>query len=125
MAEWARYADDGYEVSTAGDMRFSAMHARLQDGRTIEEAYQLDIKGYRAQGDSWRLGKGKRPLVPMTPDETWAAYKALWQRWASENPALIADLRRRAAGRPLTDQYAKTAVSQARALAEILEEVVG
>lgn len=120
MTGWARYAEDGYEVSSVGDVRFSALCARLRDGRTIEEAYQLDVKGYRLHGDSWRLGKGKRPLFPMSPEETWVAYLALWEQWAEENPALIADLRHRAAGRPLTDQYAKTAISQARALAEIL-----
>ena len=44
---WARYSPNSYEVSTKGDKRFSALNARLKDGRTIEEAYQLDVKGYR------------------------------------------------------------------------------
>lgn len=38
-----------YEVSSKGDKRFSAFYARLKDGRTIEEAYQLDVKGYRVK----------------------------------------------------------------------------
>lgn len=62
--KWARYSDNSYEVSSAGDKRFSALYAKLKDGRTIEEAYQLDIKGYRSQGNDWRLGKGKPPIVP-------------------------------------------------------------
>lgn len=64
---WARRAaeDESYEVSTFGDKRFSALNARLSDGRTIEEAYQLDVKGYRKFGNDWRLGKGKSPIIPQ------------------------------------------------------------
>ena len=93
---WGRNATtDGmnYEVSTKGDDRFSALKAKLADGRTIEEAYQLDVKGYRVQGNDWKLGKGKKPLVNITPEESWRQYKALWQQWAKENPALIEELR--------------------------------
>ena len=72
---WARRAENSYEVSSKGDTRFSALNAKLKDGRTIEEAYQLDVKGYRAQGDNWRLGKGKAPLTSMTKEQTWQAYK--------------------------------------------------
>lgn len=35
----------GYEVSSSGDKRFSALFAKMADGRTIEEHYQCDIKG--------------------------------------------------------------------------------
>lgn len=65
---WKRRVNPGesyYEVSTKGDARFSALNARLIDGRTIEEAYQLDVKGYRRFGNDWRLGKGKAPLIPQ------------------------------------------------------------
>lgn len=65
---WKRRVNPGepyYEVSTKGDSRFSALNARLVDGRTIEEAYQLDVKGYRRFGNDWRLGKGKAPLIPQ------------------------------------------------------------
>lgn len=119
---WARYSQNNYEVSTQGDKRFSALNAKLKDGRTIEEAYQLDVKGYRAVGDDWRLGKGKPPLKTMTAAELFRQYKALWQQWAGENPELIAELREKAAGKVLTDRFASTPVSQARALAEILNE---
>jgi hypothetical protein len=66
---WARIAppsEESYELSSAGDRRFSALQARLRDGRTIEEAYQLDVKGYRKFGDDWRLGKGRPPLIAMS-----------------------------------------------------------
>lgn len=119
---WARTAPNSYEVSTKGDGRFSALNARLSDGRTIEEAYQLDIKGYRSQGNDWRLGKGKAPLISMTSSETWEAYKGLWRTFLTENPRLVEDLKNKAKGKVLTDVYANTSVSQARALAELLNE---
>jgi len=94
----------------------------LRDGRTIEEAYQLDVKGYRKFGNDWRIGKGKLPLRDLTHDQLWEEYLSLWRQWACENPSLIDDLHRISAGRPLTDKYAYTPVSQARALAIILAE---
>jgi hypothetical protein len=119
---WARKAENGkgYEVSSKGDRRFSALSARLADGRTIEEAYQLDVKGYREHGNDWRLGKGKAPLRDMSPDQSYAEYKALWQQWADENPFLIQDLQTKCSGKLLTDMFAKTDINQARALYEIL-----
>jgi hypothetical protein len=120
---WARYAANGYEVSSRGDRRFSALYARLRDGRTIEQAYQLDVKGYRSLGATdWRVGKGRPPVVSMTRDALWTAYLALWQQWASENPAAIADLRQKASDRVLTDRFASTPISQARALDVIRHE---
>lgn len=120
--KWARHYTGGYECSSAGDRRFSALSARLRDGRTIEEAYQLDVKGYRKYGNDWRLGKGKHAINGLSFDDLWAAYLGLWRQWACENPLLIADLRELSRGRPLTDRFATTSVSQARALAHILEE---
>lgn len=115
-----------YEVSTAGDKRFSALNAKLKDGRTIEEAYQLDVKGYRSLGYSWRQAKadrGRNAPNKMTPEELYQAYKGLWRQWASENPELIEELRKASEGKTLTDRFASGgAVSQARALTEILQE---
>lgn len=47
-------------------------------------------------------------------------YLPLWQEWARQNPELIDELRTKAKGKTLTDQFANTRVSQARALADIL-----
>ena len=118
---WARFHKDGYEVSTAGDKRFSALNAKLKDGRSIEEAYQLDVKGYRGKGATdWRAGKGKPPVRNITRDQSWNEYKGLWNQWAQENPPMIDELRKLSGGRPLTDRFANTDVSQARALSEIM-----
>lgn len=119
MFDWARFSHNGYEVSSAGDSRFSALYARLSDGRTIEEAYQLDVKGYRTKGNSWQIGKGKPPLRRIN---TWESYLSLWRQWAKENPLLMADLGARAHYGILTDRFATTGISQARALAQLLNE---
>lgn len=51
----------------------------------------------------------------------YEGYLPLWQEWAKQNPELIEELREKSKGRVLTDRFAnKTKVSQARALADIL-----
>ena len=50
----------------------------------------------------------------------YEAYLPLWQEWARQNPELIEELRKKAKGKVLTDRFANTRVSQARALADIL-----
>ena len=52
----------------------------------------------------------------------YVGYLPLWQEWAKQNPELIEELRKNARGKTLTDQFANTRVSQARALAQILNE---
>lgn len=44
MYTWSK--NDGYECSSAGDFRFSAFYAIMPDGRSIEQHYQCDVKGY-------------------------------------------------------------------------------
>lgn len=122
MYQWKRYG--GYEVSSRGDKRFSAFYARLKDGRTIEEAYQLDVKGYRKFGNNPMLGKGKPPLNKFEGDELYIAYKNLWLTWAVENKSLIRQLKElvKPFDNILSDMFAKTEINQAHALADILNE---
>ena len=48
-------------------------------------------------------------------------YLPLWQEWARQNPELMQELREKSRGKVLTDRFAyRTLVSQARALADIL-----
>lgn len=117
MYKWDRY--NGYEVSTKGDKRFSALVAKLPDGRSIEEHYQCDIKGYQPGGTNWRLGKGKPPLKEI---DIWSSYLALWVIWAVMNPNLIEELRNQADkhNKTLCDRFASSDINQARALACIL-----
>lgn len=123
MFTHSRYPKTGkhnYEVSSKGDKRFSALYATLQDGRTIEEAYQLDVKGYRKFGNNWKLGKGKKPLDLSI--DTWKEYKNLWKLYLDENPDLVSELQALNEVN-FTDMFASTPVSQARALAELLNEL--
>lgn len=168
---WARTSDNGYEVSTRGDKRFSALVATFNKGtiidgvdvggRTIEDVYQSVIKksrkGQAPTKDSklnldrtdpdgmptWLGGSYKDKLpkdlwhhlygiygVPeyegkLTKENRedfsyYIGYLPLWQEWARQNPQLIDELRIKAQGKTLTDQFANTRVSQARALSEIL-----
>lgn len=121
--KWARFHQNGYECSSRGDKRFSALFAQLKDGRTIEEAYQLDVKGYRAVSDNWRDAKGQKPILNISNQERWTAYLQLWRTWVEENPEDFQDLILQSEGKVLTDQFATSPVNQARALAELISEV--
>lgn len=124
MYKSARRSVNGYEVTTRGDRRFSAFVARLKDGRTIEEAYQLDVKGYRKHGFTLEQAKGKPPVENMSIKALYSAYLELWRTWALENHELIEELRilARKHNNTLTDMFASTDINQARALAEILND---
>lgn len=112
----------GYECSSKGDKRFSAFCAVMPDGRTIEQHYQCDVKGYQPGGTNWRLGKGKPPLD--TSKDLWTAYLALWETWAIGHPDLMNELAVEASKkrRVLSDMFATTSINQARALAELLNK---
>ena len=107
---------EGFEVSTKGDnfgKQFSALNARLKDGRTIEEAYQ------QAKG----TGKGQPAKDPNF--DYYGTYKSLWQQWAKENPGKIKELKDYLDKNNITtlrDRFATTENRQDRALAEILNE---
>ena len=125
----ARFGTGGYEVSSKGDTRFSALFAKMPNGRTLEQIYQLDLgyKGWDPGGSNWRLGKGKPgkdPSIDLT-----AAYLGLWRQWASLNLLLMRELylavRATPSGTLLTDCFASTPNSQAWALSVVLNELCG
>lgn len=120
MFAWKRYG--GYEVSSKGDKRFSAFRAKMPDGRSIEQHYQCDVKGYQPGGKDWKLGKGKPPLISST--DAWTGYLALWRSWASMNKDLIEDLRSKVSFKNdvLSDMFATSMINQAHALSVILNE---
>ena len=117
---WKRYG--GYEVSTHGDKRFSALCALMPDGRSIEMHYQCDVKGYDKGGTNWRLGKGKPPLNHVSKEYLWDEYISLWWQWAEANPELMNELKVHADkyNGVLSDKFATTPINQARALSTIL-----
>lgn len=122
--KWARIG--GYEVSSKGDPRFSALNAVMPDGRTIEQIYQCDVKGYQPGGRDWKKGKGKPPINGKTPAQLWEEYLGLWRVWARNNLGLMRELYFEGAhvGWLLSDRFASTDINQARALAEILNELI-
>lgn len=117
----------GYECSSKGDKRFSAFCAKMVDGRTIEQHYQCDVKGYDIGGTNWRLGKGNPPNNDKTQDQLWEEYLALWREWAISHLPLMRELYVEAQkyDRILSDCFAKGEINQARALAQILNELCG
>ena len=124
MITWAR-TGAGYEVSSKGDRRFSALYAEMPDCRTIEMWYQLDVKGYGPGGTKWKIGKGKPPILPYPEGQLWLAYLGLWRLWAVRNPRLMNELRFQVGDNGLlTDCFATTEINQAHALATILNEWV-
>ena len=107
---YGRNHPNNYEVSSAGDKRFSAMYAKLPSGQTIETAYQT-LKG---------TGKGKPALDPNF--DYWGTYKGLWNEFFDANPAALTEIAEKSSGKVLTDRFANTSNNQARAIHEILVE---
>ena len=121
MYIWKRFG--GYEVSSKGDKRFSAFNARMTDGRSLEQHYQCDVKGYDMGGTNWQLGKGKPPLDRSK--DMWTEYLALWKTWVKDNMPLVLELKQKVDehGGVLSDRFATTSVNQAHALACVLNEL--
>lgn len=116
---------EGYECSSRYDKRFSAFYAKMPDGRTIEQHYQCDVKGYDVGGTNWRLGKGKPPLHDISEEELLRAYVQLWREWTWTHRKEMLELYYRAShfGGCLTDAFATTRVNQAHALSILLNEI--
>lgn len=131
---WADKADNSYEVSTKGDKRFSALVATFKEGtmidgenvggKTIEDVYQSVIKksgkGQAPAKDSKLYNESLKTKEDREDFSYTEGYLPLWQEWARQNPELIEELREKTKGKVLTDMFANTRVSQARALADIL-----
>jgi len=123
--KWARRVKRGepyYECSSRGDKKYSAVFARIKkyNNKSIEEIYQLDIKGYRKLTNDWREAKGKPPLVNKTEEELFQDYVKLWEEYFKENPNLLEEIRIKAIGKTITDMFGVTPINQARAICYIL-----
>ena len=114
----------GHEISPAGDVRYTSLAAVMPDKRSLEAWYQCDLKGYDIGGTQIALGKGLPPLVPYAEGELFQAYKNLWRIWALHNRKLLKELYTLAQrkGNLITDEHSGSSMSQAQALAEIINE---
>ena len=135
--KWGRFSDNGYEVSTRGDKRFSALVATFKEGTvidgvdvsgmTIENVYQSIIKKSRKGQAPSKDSKLYNPSLTNKEELEDFSYKVgylpLWKEWASQHPELIQELKEKSKGKILTDRFANTRVSQARALADILNSI--
>lgn len=135
---WARTAENSYEVSTRGDKRFSALVATFKkgtvidgidvSGKIIEDVYQSVIKksrqGQAPSKDSKLYNESLKTKEEREDFSYTEGYLPLWREWAKQNPELMNELRIKSYDKTLTDQFANTRVSQARALAEILNESI-
>ena len=121
MYKWSRRVKRGepyYECSSKGDKRFSAIYAKI-DNKSIEEIYQLDIKGYRGKVKHWKEAKGKPP-INKTYEETYKEYLKLWIKYFNLNPHLYFEIREKVKDKTITDMFGVTPVNQARAICDIL-----
>lgn len=59
-----------------------------------------------------------------SPDDLWTEYLELWRGYFKANPKLANDLFIRAADKTITDMFASSSISQARACAIILNEML-
>lgn len=110
------------EASTKGDMRFSALVARIagRDFDTIEELYQG--KKRFADGSTglyWRAAKGRKA---ENQGECAEFYEQLWREYINENPYLI-EVLVKATG--ISDIYGqKGSCCQATTLWKLREEFI-
>jgi len=99
----------------------SPLNVRLSSGETIEEAYQK-AKGYPTVfGPAG--GKGKPALTPGFDYE--GVYQSLYNRYAQENPGVMAQLSEVAKTHDLAHPRARTTQNPAVSLTRILQSPLG
>ena len=115
--KWKRRVNRGepyFECSSKGDRRFSPFYA-VVDGKSIEEWYQVVLKGY----SSIQEGKGKPPKKKISKEDLYYEYLKLWSKYFLDNPELLEELKSKAKGKVITDMFAISEINQARALCDI------
>lgn len=134
-AGWDRYPNGrpNVECSSKGEKEYSAFFARFNPGtmlggvdiggKTIENVYQFIVKASGKglppdERSPFRRGSGDaKTREDFLYNE---GYLPLWTIWAEQHPAEMERLRELSNGKILTDQFASSGVSQARALHDIL-----
>lgn len=114
-------------IKKSGKGKAPAKNSIIDLGRVDHEGFPMWIDGHHQDllpSDLFdRLFNTPISEISKSDKEDFSyyiGYLPLWQEWAEQNPELIEELREKAKGKTLTDQFANTRVSQARALADIL-----
>ena len=118
---WNRRVNKGetyFECSSKGHKEYSAIYAEIKN-KSIEEIYQLDIKGYRGKVKHWKDAKGQPPLIDISIEEQYRQYINLWKTYLLNNKMLYINLLNNAYGKTITDMFGVTEINQARALCDI------
>lgn len=89
-------------------------------GSTLTNDYPMIPTSLEDKLKSYSFGNGKLSKDNLEDISYYIGYLPLWQEWAKQNPKLIEELREKSKGKILTDRFANTRVSQARALTDIL-----
>lgn len=84
-----------------------------------KDNFQSDYASYIKYANLSNLSKEELEDFSYTE-----GYLPLWKEWAAQNPDLMEELRIKVKGKTLTDRFANTRVSQARALSDILQQTV-
>lgn len=90
------------------------------NGHPIFDSSRLPKDLLKTVADYATLGGRKLTKEELEDFSYYEGYLPLWQEWARQNPELMEELREKAKDKTLTDRFANTRVSQARALADIL-----
>ena len=90
------------------------------NGHPIYDPSRLPKDLLKIASDYATLGGRKLTKEELEDFSYYEGYLPLWQEWARQNPELMEELREKAKDKTLTDRFANTRVSQARALADIL-----
>ena len=106
---WYQYFDESEDLRKGSHLLFEDYGIPLDLSQRMMSDYSTKSKGSAA------LTKEDLENISY-----YIGYLPLWKEWAKQNPDLIEELREKSKGKTLTDMFAKTRVSQARALAEIL-----
>jgi len=118
--EWKRVVKRGepyFECSSRGNKHYSALYAKI-DNKSIEEIYQLDIKGYRGKVDHWTKAKGK-PTLNDNEDTLYEEYIKLWQTYFKKHDDLYMNILEKAKGKIITDMFGVRPINQARAICDL------
>lgn len=88
-----RHGEPPYlECSSIGDKRFSAFHARLPNGKSIEELYQAHkVFEDGSTGLSWKEAKGRK-AINQESCAWW--YSHWWDVYIEQNPELLEVLKK-------------------------------